>query len=516
MHRRLFLLTPLALVTAMVVGSLAAATPLGALTEFSAGLNPGSVPFRIASGADENLWFSDQGTITKAIGRITTSGTITEFSLPATSVPRQVRVGADGNIWFTDTSPTAPAIGQITPSGTITGFSLPPGSFPNALSLGADGNMWFTDRGTVPGIVRITLSGTMTKFSSGLNPGSLPNGIAPGLDGNLWFTDQGATKAIGRVTMTGTITEFTAGLNPGANPAALTPGPDGNIWFTDQGATRAIGRITPTGTITELNSGLNPGSNPIEITPGADGNLWFTDRGTTRAIGRVTPSGTSWTITNFTLPSASLPGGIRTGPDGDLWFTDNNPSAQAIGRFGVGAPAASVAAPVVAGGGRLGTTQVCQGALWSNWAGSQPSLDAFGFDGYRWLLDGVAIAGATSQSYTPTAGDVGHQLSCKVIVTYTLFPTTVSSTSAAVQVKGVAEQLADLADAVEGVGPGRSLRSKLNQVQAALDGNDLARACSILGAFVHEVNAQTGKKISASTAASLIADATRIQTLLGC
>lgn len=523
MHRRLFLPTLLALVTAMALGSLAAAAPLGALTEFNA--NPGSIPFRIASGADGNLWFSDQGS-PKAIDRMTLSGAIQAFTLPATSVPRQVRVGSDGNLWFTDTSTVAPApaIGRVNPDGTISEFSLRTGSVPNALALGADGNLWFTDKSlTSPAIGRLNPDGTADYFSVGLNAGSLPNGITPAGDGFLWFTDQGSTKAIGRIKTNGTpaeigtIQEFSANLNAGSNPAAITTAKDGTLWFTDQGTPRAIGHVTTSGTITESSAQLIAGSRPIEITPGADGNLWFTDDGTTTpanpAIGRVTPNAAGWTIDYFPLPGTH-PGGVRTGADGNLWFLDNVVGAQKIARFGVGAPAASIGIAVV-GSRNAGSPQVCNDA-WSDWAGQQPSRTAFGFDGYQWLLDGVAIAGATSQSYTPTAADVGHQLSCKVTVTYTLFPTTVSATSAAVQVKGAAEQLADLGDAVEGVGPGKSLGNKLNEAQAALDRNDLAGACSILGAFVHEVNAQTGKKISPSTAASLIAAATRIETLLGC
>jgi streptogramin lyase len=505
-------LAPIAIVTALAVASLAGAAPLGSVVGF--GVPAGGVPFRIASGADGNLWYSDQGAI-KGIGRMSTSGAIVSgYSLPAGSFPRQVRVGPDGNFWFTDTG--TPAIGRITPAGTITQFSLPAGSFPNALAVGADGNIWFTDRGTSPALGRITPGGVIAMFNAGLNPGSLPNGIAPGPDGNVWFTDQGTTRALGRVAMTGAITEFSTGLNPGTLPAALTPGPDGNIWFTDQGTTRAIGRITTSGTITELNSGLNPGSNPIEITPGADGNLWFTDRGTTKAIGRVTPAGTSWTITNYSQPAASLPGGIRTGSDGNLWFTDNNAAAQGIGQFGVGAPAASIAAPAVAGSGAAGAPQLCAGATWSDWAGQQPSIDAFDFDGYQWLLDGSAIAGQTGQSYTPTAADIGHQLSCKVTVTYTLFPTTTSATSAAVGVKGAAEQLADLAEAVKGVGPGKSLAATVAVAQWFLARGQIHATCLMLTVFKLEVRAQSGKKIPTAQATALIADANRIRALLGC
>ena len=276
---------------------------------------------------------------------------------------------------------------------------------------------------------------------------------------------------------------------------------------------RAIGRGHDDGAITESSAGLNTGSLPIEVTPGADGNLWFTDNGTTRAVGRITMTGATWSITNFPLPGTA-PNGIRTGADGNLWFLDNIAGAQKIARFGVGAPAASTGI-AVGGGGNLGAAQTCDDT-WSDWAGSQPSRTAFGFDGYRWLLDGTAIAGATAASYTPAASDAGHQLSCKVTVTYTLFPVTVSASSAAVGIKGGAAQLADLGDAVVGVGPGKSLAGKVREAQSALDDGDVAEACAILGAFANEVNAQTGKKISESVAASLVADATRIGAVVGC
>jgi len=439
MPRRSLPFAPIAAATITILGSLVSATPLGTVIEFA--LSATSSPFRIAAGPDGNLWYTNQGT--RAIGRITTGGTVTEFSVAANggnagSVPRQIRVGADGNMWFTDVG-TIPAIGRITMSGAITEFSLPAGSVPTALAVGTDRNLWFTDKSvTAPAIGRVTPSGAITEFgiaANGGNPGSLPNGITPGPDGNLWFTDQGATKAIGRITTNGAITEFSAGLNTPSLPAAITPGPDGNIWFSDQATAatpKAIGRITTDGQITEFSASLSSNSLPGEITPGADGNLWFTDQGTTpKALGRISPA--TGTATIFLLSTGSIPNGLRTGSDGNLWFTDTG-TTKAIGQFGLGAPAASIAAPTVAGSAQQGTPQTCDGARWADWAGQQPSLDAFGFDGYQWFVDGSAVAGGTAQSYTPTVADIGHQLSCRVTVTYTLFPATVSATSVSVLV----------------------------------------------------------------------------------
>jgi hypothetical protein len=76
--------------------------------------------------------------------------------------------------------------------------------------------------------------------------------------------------------------------------------------------------------------------------------------------------------------------------------------------------------------------------------------------------------------------------------------------------------LANLQGQVVGVGPGTSLADKLTAVENDLTTNDTADGCSTLGAFIHEVNAQAGKKIGAAQAAPLITQAQNIQAALGC
>jgi hypothetical protein len=273
--------------------------------------------------------------------------------------------------------------------------------------------------------------------------------------------------------------------------------------------------------ISEFSTGLNPGASLGRVAVGPDGNLWFGDKGTTKSIYVMNP--TTHAVTAFAsgLNTGSLPGGIWSGSDGNVWFTDQGPNATsptnpAIGRIGVGAPAASVTAPTVTGSGGVNLPQTCGGDVWSTWAGQQPSHSAYGFDGYQWLLDGSPITGATGQSYTPTAADAGHQLSCKATVTYPLLVVTASAASAAVQVKGAAEQLGDLADAVVGVGPGRSLAAKVAAIQGYVTANQTADACATLGDFINEVSAQTGKKIDTAHAASLTSQAQDIEAALDC
>jgi hypothetical protein len=67
-----------------------------------------------------------------------------------------------------------------------------------------------------------------------------------------------------------------------------------------------------------------------------------------------------------------------------------------------------------------------------------PSTSLYPFDGYQWLRDGGVIAGQTGPSYTPTSGDVGHQLACAITGTYAVpFLVTVSGASAAITVQAV-------------------------------------------------------------------------------
>lgn len=503
----------LSLLFAVCVGA-ASATPLGQITEFAA---PGTNAAQVRAGSDGSLWFTDRA---GAIGRITTAGGITRFmvGLNPGSQPFSLAIGPDGNMWFTDAGTTS-AIGMIDPrTQVVTEFStgLNPGSKPAGIALGPDGNLWFTDRGSPAAIGTINpATHAIAEYSSGLNVGSAPQqGLATGPDGNLWFTDQGSTRAIGTINpMTHAISEYSVGLSPGSAPgAAIAVGTDGNLWFTDDGTiTPGIGAINPTThAIAEFATGA--GSVPGRLAVGPDGNVWFTDKGTTQAIGFVDPVSHSITKYSAGLNAGSAPGGINTGADGNLWFTDQG-TVRAMGRAGSGAAPAVVAAPSVAGDGDVGASQTCAGDTWSSWAGQQPSRAAFDFDGYRWLLDGTPIAGATGASYDPTTAQAGHALSCEVTATYALLQVTVSARSVDVVVKGATEQLTELAGAVEGVGPGASFA---NKVAAMLATDDTVEVCDELTAFTHEVNALSGKKLETAKAASLVRRAQVIAAALGC
>jgi hypothetical protein len=67
------------------------------------GLTPNSQPDRITPGPDRNLWFTESANPGR-IGRITPTGTITEFTAGLTpdSTPVGITAGPDANLWFTE------------------------------------------------------------------------------------------------------------------------------------------------------------------------------------------------------------------------------------------------------------------------------------------------------------------------------------------------------------------------------------------------------------------------------
>lgn len=91
-----------------------------------------------------------------------------------------------------------------------------------------------------------------------------------------------------------------------------------------------------------------------------------------------------------------------------------------------------------------------------------------------------------------------------------------ATTTFIVSVQGAAAQLSDLSTAVQGVGPGTSLSDKVAQAESYLALGDISDTCGTLGAFVNEVQAQSGKHIPADQAAALVTDAQRIEAVLPC
>ena len=286
-----------------------------------------SQPVGITSGADHNLWITNKNNSAYSIGNMVASPQIAdpigEFPVTVGYGAFYIAAGSDNNLWFTDTlvgSVTTAALGRITTSGTITEFNFPNGvGGAKEITSGSDGALWFTQGGVMG---RMTTTGVYSNFT--LPAGANAFGITAGPDNNLWFTDQG-NNAIGRITTAGSTTEFTI---PTANsiPIDITTGPDGNLWFAESNGNN-IGRITPSGAVTEFPI-PTAGSGASGIA--ANGKLlWFTEPNTHK-IGRITTNGA---IAEYYGPGLGngTPAQVVSGSDGGLWFADA--ANNAIGRM---------------------------------------------------------------------------------------------------------------------------------------------------------------------------------------
>jgi streptogramin lyase len=416
------------------------AAPLGEVHELP--LPSGVIAASIAAGPEGDMWFSEPESM--AIGRITPGGTITEFK-GLKGAPDGIALGLEGDMWFAEPGPHM-AIGRITPAGEITEFGEGLNNHPYDIARGPEGNMWFT---TPHSVGRITPVGQITEYKKGVfgSPGS----ITAGADGDLWFTIESAEPAIDRVTPGGEITEFPI-EHKWLKPVAIAQAADGAVAFAAWGDNgggveeSVIGMVTPTGTMF-LSEEEPYGAIPAGIATGPEGDLWFTgesEPGKPSAVGRLAgdvkpeefPGGHPHYFRSG-LEEELEPESIAPGPEGSMWFT-NKGKIPAIRWIGTGAPAAAKESPLVSGPGSVGATLTCESPAWNNWAEQQPSLSAFVFDGYTWLLEGSAIAGQTSQSFSPTAADAGHSVSCSVTASYPLLSVTVTATSPPVKIVEVA------------------------------------------------------------------------------
>jgi len=278
------------------------------------GNTPG--PQNITVGSDGALWFTE---INLGIGRLGPDG-FSNFSLSAGAQPLDIVSGPDGALWFTETYDDS--IGRLTTSGQLTEFLLCSGCGedqvePWDMAVGSDGALWFTEYGA-NAIGRITTSGQISKFAL---TGAMadPLGITAGPDGALWFTDAGG---IGRITTEGVTSQVAS-----TSAYSITTGPDGNLWFA--GTTDQINRMTPSGQVTRFP--VTVGCYPQGIAPGF-GSLWFgcyyLDQ-----IDRITTAGK---VTVFPIPHhfPNYPDniqGVVQGPGKAMSFVEY--AAERVGRL---------------------------------------------------------------------------------------------------------------------------------------------------------------------------------------
>ena len=383
MHRTRKFTVGLAAIAAAVGGPLATVIPahaasIGDTTEFV--LPNSSAPTVIVTGPDGNLWFTETGT--NKIGRMTPSGTLTEFDVPTASArPNGITIGPDGQIWYTEDE--AGKIARITTAGASTEFPLGGGTTNGAeyIVTGPDNNLWVTE-GDGGMVDRVTTAGVVDRFP--LTVTNNPQGIASA-HGLIWVAESDSGQ-IATVDMSGVVTQHTMPLPAGKTSTGgldgMTTGPDGNVWFGLDDKDR-MATVDASFNFTYY---TQPDSSGGEATAtGPDGNVWTTESRSNK-LGRFTPTGT---LTEFPLPTnvdTSVPSGLVSGPDCQLWFltrsNGSSPGGDRVGRMVVNLPGVTGASPKT-GPAAGGTSVTLSGA-----------------DFYK--VTGVTFGGKPAASFTRT------------------------------------------------------------------------------------------------------------------
>ena len=131
-------------------------------------------PQNITVGPDGALWFTER---IGRIGRITSSGAVTEFPVhpPKGRALFGITTGPDHALWFTE--PNAKMIGRMTTTGQITEYAVPSG-YPTSITASPDGALWFTAI-TPSSVNRIDTTGTIVQYPLATSFDK-PGAIVPG------------------------------------------------------------------------------------------------------------------------------------------------------------------------------------------------------------------------------------------------------------------------------------------------------------------------------------------------
>ncbi len=204
--------------------------------------------YGIVWGPDGAVWFGGAHVVGMSwsswfIGRMTTLGTVTRFSLPdPSSVPGDLTVGPDGAIWFSESQGSN--IGRVTTAGAVAEYAIPntvrywPSKGDQSITTGPDGAIWEAAPG---GVVRAGVGGDVHVFTlAGLAPWQ---DITSGPGGDIWYMHGDfENSAVVRLSTTGAgLAQYPVGSTY-TTPGVITTGPDGNIWF---GAAGVIVRMIP-------------------------------------------------------------------------------------------------------------------------------------------------------------------------------------------------------------------------------------------------------------------------------
>ncbi|HVU15619.1 MAG TPA: immunoglobulin domain-containing protein [Candidatus Didemnitutus sp.] len=389
----------------------------------------------IVSAFDEILKVTTSGTISVVAGQSAAAGSVDATGDAARfQSPIGIVVDSAGNAFVADAGNET--IRRVTPAGVVTTIAGKPGQVGSAdgtggaasfhleggfMAIDGSGNLYVTEPATSH-IRRITPDGTVTMLG---NLGADPLYIGLGIDsaGNLYYTTLGTFISLIKRAPDGTLTTLSNAID---ELNGLTVDSAGDVFVTDH---KVINKLSADGKwLGVAGGGLwggqdgPPGTDtghlqdPSAITVDSAGNLYFLDQGenTVRMWmtngNLVTLGGTG----NYTAYAGSADGtgqaaqfndsmGITVDKSGKIYIADTGNHAIRIGEV-LGPPVITTqpAAETVAAGAS---------AQFSVVASSAAPLT------YQWILNGSAIAGATSDKYSLSSVAASNAGDYSVVVT---------------------------------------------------------------------------------------------------
>ncbi len=281
---------------------------------------------RITTAPNGDMWFVEEDK--NKVGRITTSGVITEYNLPATTTGdgsvKDLDVDGAGNVWVVwDTGWHLTRFHPSNPGGAMS-WSLGAYPYGEEVRVGPTGT-WVTMSYDEDGIAKV-VGDTITWHD---NAPECDNALGRGRDGLMWC--QEFNKLI-RVNDAGTAGTAIPLPSDATYPYSVATGPNHRIWFgRDRGGTMFtypsngnVGWVTSNNTVRTIRTGSRTA--PRSLVTGADGNVWFASIGGAKGIGHVSPDGSGAVakVGNYS------PTSVAYGKDGNIWFTDSENNS--IGR----------------------------------------------------------------------------------------------------------------------------------------------------------------------------------------
>jgi virginiamycin B lyase len=276
---------------------LAATSYNGTMTQFPVEKD-GIMPFHLVAGRDGYLWVVTLGYIV----RVSTAGAFKgAVATPhSDDVAEAIVAGRDGNIWFSESGNHVGRIGRITPTGILTEYRLPAGTDPIALAAGPAGIVYVGHPSATLGLV--SYSGRLSTLNFPTKLGI--KYVAYDSRGTLWYA---GCDGVGRLTSSHQVRDYPVEGGCNGEPGVAVAR-DGIAWFSAGGH---IGYVDSAGKMRLF----KPLYAPTSMTTAPDGNLWFVNYHG-NLIARITPRGA---VSRFPTTFGDSPGDIAVGPDGNLW-----------------------------------------------------------------------------------------------------------------------------------------------------------------------------------------------------